>query len=379
MEVDFRTSILKLISLRQEGGYWDFKECWHSDHTSLLHDIICLANNLHNRDAYIIIGVRDSDYSIVGTKDDPNKRNTQSIVDFLRTKKFAGENRPTVTVETILSCDGKEINVIVVHNSVLTPFYLTRREEGVSPYHIYTRVQDTNTPRDSNADIAHVEYLWKKRFGMLLSPLEKMCQYLQTPQDWENSPSIEQKKYYKYAPEYTIEYSLDDDRDGYEYFLFSQTDTTPRWTVFRLMYHQTVLQEQSGVILDGGRCVAATPGWDGISLTEYHDCSISYRYMVHNDLCDLVSMFYQYGEGSDASYALRRYLDCVLVFDSEQEHLIFNQYARARWKIDSITLNTGISIPHIPNLEGHDHFREQYLNVQILQKMLTQFRTEYNA
>jgi len=32
--------VKKLISLEAEGGYWDFKEKWHSNNSDLLHDII---------------------------------------------------------------------------------------------------------------------------------------------------------------------------------------------------------------------------------------------------------------------------------------------------------------------------------------------------
>ena len=37
--------IQNLISLKTEGDYWDFKEMWHDNKASLLHDIICMANN----------------------------------------------------------------------------------------------------------------------------------------------------------------------------------------------------------------------------------------------------------------------------------------------------------------------------------------------
>ena len=48
--------IEKLISLGQEGEYWDFKKEWYGKEKDedLLLDIICMANNLVNRDAYII-------------------------------------------------------------------------------------------------------------------------------------------------------------------------------------------------------------------------------------------------------------------------------------------------------------------------------------
>ena len=59
--------IKHLISLKQEGGYWDFKCEWYDDKKieDLLHDIICFANNLENRDCYIIIGVdENNDYKL---------------------------------------------------------------------------------------------------------------------------------------------------------------------------------------------------------------------------------------------------------------------------------------------------------------------------
>ncbi len=36
----------KLIALKREGAYWDFKKEWHKDNSELIHDILCLANNL---------------------------------------------------------------------------------------------------------------------------------------------------------------------------------------------------------------------------------------------------------------------------------------------------------------------------------------------
>ena len=61
----FRTEIRQLIELRQEGEYWDFKKEWYQNKSDLLHDIICMANNLSNHDGLIIVGVdEETDYSI---------------------------------------------------------------------------------------------------------------------------------------------------------------------------------------------------------------------------------------------------------------------------------------------------------------------------
>ena len=98
--------ILQLISLQQEGGYWDFKRQWYTNKTDMLHDIICMSNNLHNRAAYIIIGIdEEKNYSVVDVSGDPNRKNTQKIVDFLKDKKFAGGIRPIVHVESVC-CSG---------------------------------------------------------------------------------------------------------------------------------------------------------------------------------------------------------------------------------------------------------------------------------
>ena len=51
-----------LVDMHQEGSYWDFKREWYSKEkqADLLHDIICMANNMECRDAYIIIGIDDA-------------------------------------------------------------------------------------------------------------------------------------------------------------------------------------------------------------------------------------------------------------------------------------------------------------------------------
>lgn len=65
--------IKTLIETQAEGEYWDFKREWYSDNIDLLHDIICMANSMANRDCYIIIGVEDQSYQIVGVKEQNRK------------------------------------------------------------------------------------------------------------------------------------------------------------------------------------------------------------------------------------------------------------------------------------------------------------------
>ena len=93
--------VKKLIRTGREDDWWDFKECHHEDRAALLHDIICLANNRADRDSYLIFGVRDKTFEIIGVESDPHRKNQQNIVDFLSQKRFAGQVRPRVEVYTV--------------------------------------------------------------------------------------------------------------------------------------------------------------------------------------------------------------------------------------------------------------------------------------
>lgn len=68
-----------LLELKQEEVYWDFKQEWYisnKDNTDLLYDIIYMTNNLENRDTYIIIGVEDKTFNLLGVSSDNNRKNT---------------------------------------------------------------------------------------------------------------------------------------------------------------------------------------------------------------------------------------------------------------------------------------------------------------
>ncbi len=54
---------------------------------------------------------------------------------------------------------------------------------------------DTNTPKNSSADINIIERLWKKRFGIDATALDRALLLLQTPCDWVDSDGG--KKFYK--------------------------------------------------------------------------------------------------------------------------------------------------------------------------------------
>lgn len=84
--------------------------------------------------------------------------------------------------------------------------------------------------------------LWKKCFGLFSPPLERMTIYLKSPDLWDYSPSsYEEKMYYRFSPEFTIETVMDDSKNRFQYYLFNQTDIRPIWYDINLYYHQTML------------------------------------------------------------------------------------------------------------------------------------------
>ena len=93
--------IVGLLNRGYEGGYWDYKSDYPDTAEEKLHDIICMANNLENRDAYLIYGAED-DGTVCGIETTMKTRqDTKSLVEFLRTKPFAGGFVPTVDIKTM--------------------------------------------------------------------------------------------------------------------------------------------------------------------------------------------------------------------------------------------------------------------------------------
>lgn len=373
----FREEILRLIALRQEGEYWDFKKEWHKSKPDLLHDIICMANNLSNHDGLIIIGVdEETEYSICDVVNDQNRKKTQDIVAFLREKKFAGGIRPTVYVQP-LSLKQTTIDVIVICNDRNTPYFLTEHYQGVFANNIYARIMDTNTPKNATADINVIEKLWKKRFGIDATALERALLFLQKHYDWVDSD--DGKKFYKYAPEFIFEnIQAEDGRNGYEFYLFNQCDSRPRWYDINIYYHQTLLYSLGGAALDGGRCFTSTPRTDGISLYKesYHHWDISYKYFIKGSIEYIVHLFYITDDMDEELTARQRFLECVLIFESEFERTKFKDFVIANYEKYDIDAFRN-RLPYFPDLEGYnmDAFKKDYLQSQLLQQMLKDFRS----
>jgi len=267
------SEIKELISLKKEGVFWDYKEIHHKFSIDLIHDITCLSNAQYNGNRYIIFGVNDVG-EIVGLKSCEMKEQA-NIIDTLRSSKYADDIFPDIQLENI-SLDEKEIQVLMIKDRPFKPYYLSvdkkvneeqSRTTVLRAGTVYTRIMDTNTPKNSVASSKDIEYMWKERFGLIQTPIERMQMYLKNFEDWSFQNEI---YFYKQHPEFTIK-PLEDDwykgaeenewargEIGYHYIGVNTT------SVYGFFYHGTLMHTIARVIFDGGKKNIVNPDWEPI-------------------------------------------------------------------------------------------------------------------
>ena len=264
LQSELENIIKELLSKGYEGGYWDYKEDYTSCKEDKLIDIICMANNIEGRDAYLIYGADDNGIvKGIETTTEP-RYTTKMVTEFLRTKPFAGQYVPKVSVQ-VLKIDGHELDVLIVHNTRNTPYYLTDKfnpshdnKKMLLPGAVYTRINDINTPRIQTASFEHTEYLWRRRFGIDMTPSEKLLRLLDNPEDWsETRWDVDRHSYNIYNPEYQI--NVLDSQDAYETISYFYDDERMLYAPLKLNYLTTTLYETELWYMDMGRCLISKP------------------------------------------------------------------------------------------------------------------------
>jgi hypothetical protein len=257
--------VKKFIALQKEGSYWDFKQEHHQNNVDLIHDIICLANSNHNGDRYLIFGVSD-DFEIVGVE----AKKQADIITLLRDAKFADDIFPDITLEHI-EINNKNIDILTIKDRPYKPYYLIEQKKRaniiIQAGTIYTRVMDTNTPKNRVASSKDIEFMWKERFGLIQTPLDRMKLYLNNFGGWKHH---NEDSFYLLHPEFTIK-PLDENfcegcetrewargEPGYHY------DNGNGTSVFGLFYHTTLLSKICCVQFNGGKKYIANPDWEAV-------------------------------------------------------------------------------------------------------------------
>ncbi|CEP43608.1 ATP-binding protein [Paraclostridium sordellii] len=323
-----KIEVINLIDSKREGEYWDFKQKHHKNKDDLLHDIICMANNRADRDGYIIFGIEDATFEIIGVNQDENRKSQQQIIDFLKDKKFVSGIRPTIELKT-LNIRNKEIDILIIKNTTDTPYYMVESFQKIRSNYIYTRVGDTNTPKDKSADINHVEYLWKKRFLLNRPLLQQIENKIQHKDEWK----YEDRVYYNtYNPQFKICIVEDDEiyRLGNpEFYAYQMTDSSVRYEMLEIKYYETKLYSRQIVHLDGSRLIVPTPEWEFLSLGSYRsESDYTFKYFIKESLDFKILKFLLEEDNHEALSAYRRLCEVILIFDTVLEKDNFINYIR---------------------------------------------------
>ena len=324
--------IMELLHLGVEGEYWDFKEKPYffegqSDKDKnkkkgdLLHDIICMANNLSNRDAFIIMGIQDKPVKITGAKQFSNKWTQESYQDFLQNLTWAGDMIPIVEFRTI---HNGELDVLIIKKSNRVPFYITKKCNKVRENQIYVRKGSKNTAIDSQAEIGDIEKLFEFRFGLTPYPKERVINYISDHGHWiEMKEDYETRSwYYEKFPEYTIELSRDPDNETLASpdYAYVQMNCKSSWQILRVKYHQTTLMEYTAHYVDETRGVVVAPRFSSIKIREDETLVSTKQYCYYFQECpEIKLMFLLQDLLRQGSLVLENHLALIPIYKNDEE------------------------------------------------------------
>ncbi len=323
-----------------EGEYWDFKEKPYfyegqskeeknKKKNDLLHDIICMANNLSNRDAYIIMGIQDKPIKITGVKQFSNKWTQENYQDFLQNLTWAGDMIPTVEFRTINDGD---LDVLIIKKSNKIPFYITKKYSKVRENQIYVRKGSKNTAIDSQAEIGDIEKLFEFRFGLTPFPKERVINYITDHNHWtEMKGNYETRSwYYEKFPEYTMELVDDPQNDELRAPVYALIHPNVRttWEILRIKYHQTILLEFSSHYIDEYRGLSVQPRYNFLKLFEgVNNINLKtnfYYYLADSVEINLMYLLEEIHEQDGE--ALRQHLSLIPVFKNDDEREAIEKY-----------------------------------------------------
>lgn len=317
---NLKEKIISLIQSHREGPYWDFKEIAYTKekNADFVHDVLCMANSVTNCDKYIIMGVSDPGEGCKIKGLVCERKCQADYIDILRGLRFA-DVCPEIELRTI-KIRKKEIDVLIIKESALKPFYLIERYQKVEPYRIYTRTLDSNTPVDKSADFSVIERMWRQRFNLDLPPKEKFEKILEDKDNWHIDVGNEENAYYELAPEYQIVFSeLDEGEECYSHFFCNERAF---FGTAEFKYHSTTLLKMQYGTVDEMRIYIAIPQTAGFSSKQlyfyYYFIKGSLSYKFQELIC---------GVGLDFSRAGNIY-NPFLVFESEDERKNFNKYLK---------------------------------------------------
>ena len=313
---------MNLRNLGREGGYWDFKKEYHKNKAELLMDIICMANNQEDRDAYIIFGIEDKTMEVIGVENDPNRKDLNQLSQFISGKYFSIYT-PEIDLQTI-EIEGHQIDVLIIYNTNHTPYYLERdvkdQKKIVHQGQIYVRLNDHKEGNGNQAaPYCCIEYLWKKRFGINLSIMERLNLLLEDISGWEIDWNTRRYAYHKSFPEFRIE-QTSEFIEGWEPTAAFYTHPDMHFVNLHIMYHNTIIYETELWALDNYRKLlpkATIGSVDGILKSWY------FYYDLSSIEGKLLTLFTR---GSNNISSREPNYNQILLFDNMDDKKNYDEY-----------------------------------------------------
>ncbi|MGO3374193.1 ATP-binding protein [Brochothrix thermosphacta] len=328
--------IRELFYQNTEGEYWDFKEFPYfyegqdkaeinKKKNDLLHDIICMANNLSNNEAYLIMGISDKPVEIIGVEKYLGRWTQENYLDFIQSKKWAGDYIPALELRTITNYGGAELDILVIHKSSKVPFYIKEKYKNVQPNQIYIRKGAKNTSINKQAEIQDIEKLWEFRFGLIPYPKERVFNYIKDTDSWIKMKSSYEGMswYYDKFPEYTIEFYDDPENEDLKTppFALMHTNARSSWHILKVKYHQTILLELSAHYIDETRGIAVHPKSAFLNLFARYPKSkyVNSYYYYFEDSPEINLMWLLKSLNSHDDDAWSKHLSMIPIFENVQQ------------------------------------------------------------
>lgn len=326
--------IFKLIDSSKEGLYWDFKQNPHNNNAELLHDILAMANCLHDGNRYIIIGVKDpkENCEIVGSNQ--KTRKTQSdLIDFISTKNFAGDF-PEVSLE-IIQINNFEIDVIIIHNNPLKPYFLKRdfKDKGciVKANYIYSRISDRNTPINESCDYSTIKEMWKEQFCLSLTPLEQMKLLLKKYNEWFkdfDNNIVYHRQFSNYKINFSEATEIRSETEPFNKFYENENAYIGE---AEFIYESTILFKLTYLYVDGMHQMIAKPTRSSI------DDSLWYYYFNLDTDDGLFQLFLTNGNENKNNRGFSP--TPFIIFENEKQKNKFDKYLQEKIKSKETQLN----------------------------------------
>lgn len=246
---------------QSENEYLDFKQQWYDNNVDLVLDILSMANSDSSNDRYIVIGIEDKTKRPISVKNDHNRKNTENVMSVIKSSKF--NIKPIVRVIP-LTKGSIVLDIIEIKKTKNRPYFLLEDKKHAKKVIragvVYTRDGDSNTPIDSTASEYQISKMWEERFGLNLSPEERLNIYIKDKTNWKTIENGDQAyMYYKPFPEFTIGYLKETGQECA--FEWSKSIGKSNKCLLFCKYHNTILKIINISSVDNSRHWIVDPDW----------------------------------------------------------------------------------------------------------------------